>query len=433
MYSENSVERERAILVGVSWNSERWQTEDHLEELALLTDTAGAEVIDQIVQEKKKIDPAYFVGRGKAEAISELVKEKKANLIVFDDDLSPAQARNLEKLTDQKVLDRSGIILDIFAKRAKTKEARTQVELAQLNYLLPRLTRQWTHLSRQVGGIGTRGPGETQLEVDRRLVRKRISALTRDLTKIRNQREVRRRGRKESLKVALVGYTNAGKSTLMNSLTESDVFVEDRLFATLDPTIRRLEMPDFKDVLLIDTVGFIRKLPHNLVASFKSTLEEAAEADILLHVVDVTHPAMFEHIAVVKDVLNELQISKKPTIYVFNKIDSLENKAIVQRLKNEYEPAVFISAAKILFLNDLKEEVKKAAQSSVSKIALRLDIGHPEIISRIYELTEVATADYGEEFVEFAACVAAENLAMLNHLLHKEVPGKFSLSVLDAQ
>ena len=314
MHELNSKQKERAILVGVSRTGDRWQAEDHLDELALLTDTAGGEVIDKIIQERDKIDPAYFIGRGKAEIISDKVKESQANLVIFDDDLSPAQARNLEGLTGIKVLDRSGLILDIFARRAKTREAKTQVELAQLNYLLPRLTRQWTHLSRQVGGIGTRGPGETQLEVDRRLVRQRISYLTKALEKIKKQRDIRRQGRNDSYKVALVGYTNAGKSTLLNTLTKADVFVEDRLFATLDPTIRRLKLDNLREVLLIDTVGFIRKLPHNLVASFMSTLEEAVVADLLLHVVDVTHPQFLEHIAVAKDVLHELKISKKPRL-----------------------------------------------------------------------------------------------------------------------
>ncbi|MCH8875009.1 GTPase HflX [candidate division KSB1 bacterium] len=339
MYEVNSSAKEKAILVGViKKGTDRWETADHLEELALLTDTAGAVVADKVIQEKEKIDPAFYVGRGKAENLSELAQKRSADLIIFDDDLSPAQIRNLERLSDKKILDRSGLILDIFASRAKTREAKTQVELAQLKYLLPRLTRQWTHLSRQVGGIGTRGPGETQLEVDRRLIGKRISKLSEDLVKIKNQRDVRRRGRELTTQVALVGYTNAGKSTLLNALTDSKVFVEDRLFATLDSTIRRMKADNHSDLLLIDTVGFIRKLPHNLVASFMSTLEEANKADVLLHVVDISHSLVFKQISVVKDVLNELKILNKPTIYVFNKIDKLEQKGLVERFKNEYEP-----------------------------------------------------------------------------------------------
>jgi len=372
MHELNTQDRERAVLVGVARNGERWLSEDHLEELALLADTAGADVIEKTIQEKNRIDPAYFVGKGKAKDLAERVTELQANLLIFDDDLSPAQVRNLEKLTGLKVLDRSGLILDIFARRAKTKEARTQVELAQLNYLLPRLTRQWTHLSRQVGGIGTRGPGETQLEVDRRLIRKRIGLLTKALDRIKSQRHVRRQGRQDSFKMALVGYTNAGKSTLLNTLTQSDVFVEDRLFATLDATIRRLKVDNQKDILVIDTVGFIRKLPHNLVASFMSTLEEARLADALLHVVDVTHPHFLEHISVAKDVLNDLDILNKPTVFVFNKIDKLKQKAIVDRLKQEFSPAVFVSAVRGLFLQDLIAEVRKLMTHSVKELVITM-------------------------------------------------------------
>ncbi len=410
-------QRERAILVGLTRDGDRWITDDHLQELALLADTAGAEVVDRLVQEKERVDPAYFVGKGKAQVLSQLVEDKDANIVIFDDDLSPAQVRNLEKMVGKKIVDRSGLILDIFARRAKTREARTQVELAQLNYLLPRLTRQWSHLSRQVGGIGTRGPGETQLEVDRRLIRKRISVLTRALEKIARQRAVRRRGRGDALKVALVGYTNAGKSTLMNCLTESDVFVEDRLFATLDPTVRRLEISGQDDVLLIDTVGFIRKLPHNLVASFKSTLEEAADADLLLHVVDVSHPALFDHIAVVRDVLRELGIDNKPTVLVFNKIDVLTKKMLLERLRNEYADAVFVSAARGLFLNDLKEGVTKLLRQSVQEMEVRIGVEQAATIARIYELARAVTADYGDTEVLLHVRADADKASLIKRLL----------------
>lgn len=418
MYEINSSGKEKSILVGViKKGTDRWEKEDHLEELALLADTAGAVVTDKVIQEKGKIDPAFYVGRGKAEELSELAKKHHADLIIFDDDLSPAQIRNLEGLSDKKILDRSGLILDIFAGRAKTREAKTQVELAQLKYLLPRLTRQWTHLSRQVGGIGTRGPGETQLEVDRRLIGKRISKLTADLVKIKKQRDVRRRGRELTIKAALVGYTNAGKSTLLNTLTDSKVFVEDRLFATLDPTIRRLKIDDHSDLLLIDTVGFIRKLPHNLVASFMSTLEEAIVADLLLHVVDISHPLVIEQISVVKEVLNELEILNTPTIYVFNKIDKLEQKGLVQRFKKEYKHAVFVSATKGMFLEDLKKEMVKMSSEAIVDLELTLDISDSETVSKIHRLSEVLESDYQENTVTLNLRTTPENAHKIKWLL----------------
>lgn len=425
MYEINSSGKEKSILVGViKKGTDRWEKEDHLEELALLADTAGAVVTDKVIQEKGKIDPAFYVGRGKAEELSELAKKHHADLIIFDDDLSPAQIRNLEGLSDKKILDRSGLILDIFAGRAKTREAKTQVELAQLKYLLPRLTRQWTHLSRQVGGIGTRGPGETQLEVDRRLIGKRISKLTADLVKIKKQRDVRRRGRELTIKAALVGYTNAGKSTLLNTLTDSKVFVEDRLFATLDPTIRRLKIDDHSDLLLIDTVGFIRKLPHNLVASFMSTLEEAIVADLLLHVVDISHPLVIEQISVVKEVLNELEILNTPTIYVFNKIDKLEQKGLVQRFKKEYKHAVFVSATKGMFLEDLKKEMVKMSSEAIVDLELTLDISDSETVSKIHRLSEVLESDYQENTVTLNLRTTPENAHKIKWLLKGKKKGQ---------
>jgi len=425
LYEVNSSGKEKSILVGViKKGTDRWEKEDHLEELALLADTAGAVVTDKVIQEKGKIDPAFYVGRGKAEELSELAQKHNADLIIFDDDLSPAQIRNLEGLSDKKILDRSGLILDIFAGRAKTREAKTQVELAQLKYLLPRLTRQWTHLSRQVGGIGTRGPGETQLEVDRRLIGKRISKLTADLVKIKKQRDVRRRGRELTIKAALVGYTNAGKSTLLNTLTDSKVFVEDRLFATLDPTIRRLKIDDHSDLLLIDTVGFIRKLPHNLVASFMSTLEEAIVADLLLHVVDISHPLVIEQISVVKEVLNELEILNTPTIYVFNKIDKLEQKGLVQRFKKEYKHAVFVSATKGMFLEDLKKEMVKMSSEAIVDLELTLDISDSETVSKIHRLSEVLESDYQENTVTLNLRTTPENAHKIKWLLKGKKKGQ---------
>ncbi|MFQ6114383.1 MAG: GTPase HflX, partial [bacterium] len=432
LYEVKSNNKERASLVGLDLShGDRWKIEDHLEELALLANTAGAVVIDKIIQERNKIDPAYFIGYGKAKSISLLAQESKADLLIFDDDLSPAQVRNLERLSGKKILDRSGLILDIFARRAKTREARTQVELAQLNYLLPRLTRQWLHLSRQVGGIGTRGPGETQLEVDRRLIRKRIGSLTKELEKIKNQQDIRRQSREEIFKVALVGYTNVGKSTLLNALTQSEVFVEDRLFATLDATIRRLKMSRQVPILLIDTVGFIRKLPHHLVASFMSTLEEAKVADMLLHVVDVSHPLFHEQIAVVKDVLRQLQISDKPTIFVFNKVDKLEQRAFLTRLTNEYQPGVFVSATKGLFLEDLKREITKMSTEAVVEMSLSIDIQFSWIVSKIYELAEVLEIKYNDKDVELKIRSLREKLHAIKSMLEENTNGQHALSILE--
>ncbi|RMF59710.1 MAG: GTPase HflX, partial [Calditrichaeota bacterium] len=336
---------EKAILVGVVLpRSNRWEVEDNLSELKLLAATSGVEVVAELVQERQQINPTYFIGKGKVEELHRLVKQFKVSTVIFDDDLTPAQCRNLENALEVKIIDRSTLILDIFAHHARTREAKTQVELAQLQHMLPRLTRQWTHLSRQVGGIGTKGPGETQLETDRRLVRNRIETLRKELQKIDQRRVTRRQGRKDCFKISLVGYTNVGKSTIMNLLTGSEVLVEDQLFATLDSTVRRIDLIPNVDVLLSDTVGFIRKLPHQLVASFKSTLDEVAEADLLLHVVDVSHPLYQEQIQTVNEVIREIGAGDTPMLMVFNKIDLLKEKSLLTGIKKQYPEGVFISA-----------------------------------------------------------------------------------------
>jgi GTP-binding protein HflX len=325
---------ERVVLVGVEWpradkrgasGSQEW-TDDSLDELARLSETSGLEVAGSIVQPvRENVHPATFIGSGKVIEVKALVDATVAQAVIFDDDLSPAQQRNLEKALGLKVIDRSQLILDIFAHRAQSLAGKLQVELAQLEYLRPRLTRQWTHLSRLGGGVGTRGPGETQLEVDRRRIRERIAMLRRRLQDVERTRALQRheRARVPFPCVALVGYTNAGKSTLMNALTHAGVLVEDKLFATLDPTSRRLDLPDGSPVMLIDTVGFINKLPHQLVDAFKSTLEEVRTADLLLHVIDATHPHWEEQKTVVEQVLTDIGAGEKPTILVFNKLDRL--------------------------------------------------------------------------------------------------------------
>jgi GTP-binding protein HflX len=415
--------RERALLVGTTGHGvSRYDCEDSLRELAQLADTAGADVVDTIMHNRPRVDPAYFIGKGKAEFVANLAQEENIDVLVFDDDLSPTQAKNLENLCDTKIIDRSGLILDIFARRAKTREARTQVELAQLQYLLPRLTRQWTHFSRQVGGIGTRGPGETQLESDRRLVRQRISLLQKELEKIELQRAVRRQRREGIFKAALVGYTNVGKSTLLNALTEAEVFVENRLFATLDSTVRHVNFPNHAAprnngaVLLIDTVGFIRKLPHHLVASFKSTLEEARDADLLLHVVDVTHPRFEEQMAVVRQVLEELKLNDLPILHVFNKVDALQETGLISRLEEAHAPAVFVSASRGMFLDDLRSRILECARSDEEELAVDVPIANSALVARLHSLAQVMEKNYEDHTVHLrlrASHAAVEKIRRL--------------------
>jgi len=415
--------RERALLIGTSGHGvTRYQCEDSLRELAQLADTAGAEIVDTIMHNRPRVDPAFFIGKGKAQFVANLAEEQNLDVLIFDDDLSPAQAKNLEKLCDTKIIDRSGLILDIFARRAKTREARTQVELAQLQYLLPRLTRQWTHFSRQDGGIGTRGPGETQLESDRRLVRQRLSHLQKDLEKIEQQRVVRRQRRDGVFKAALVGYTNVGKSTLLNALTDAEVFVENRLFATLDATVRHVNFPsdatakNGTTVLLIDTVGFIRKLPHHLVASFKSTLEEAAEADLLLHVVDITHPLFEEQMAVVRQVLEELKLNGLPILHVFNKVDALQERGLIKRIEETHAPAVFVSASRGMFLDELRSRILEFARADEEEFAVDLPISNSALVARLHSLAQVMEKNYEDSTVHLrlrASHSAAEKIRRL--------------------
>ena len=353
---------ERAILVGICRaRRDRPEVEDHLLELGLLAETAGAMVTDTVIQDRGPVHPATLLRRGKVEELARLAGEHDADLVIFDDDLSPAQVRNLAGAIPAKILDRSGLILDIFARRARTREARTQVELAQLRYLLPRLTRQWTHLSRQVGGIGQRGVGETQLEIDRRIIRSRIARLSSELQGIEKERGERRKRRSGLSRVALAGYTNAGKSTILNLLTGAGSRVENRLFVTLDALVRRCERGGRPPFLVIDTVGFIRKLPHHLVASFRSTLEEAAEADLLVHVVDTAAGSYEDQMTTARSTLAELGLSDCPTLLVFNKID-LAPAGVVSRLRIEQPEAFFMSAIDPSHADRLENHVRAALQ-----------------------------------------------------------------------
>jgi GTP-binding protein HflX len=313
---------ERAILIGVLYHGqEESEVEDYLEELSFLTETAGAEPVKRFIQKLDVPNPRTFVGSGKIKELALFVSENKIDIAIFDDELTPSQLRNIEDALACRILDRTNLILDIFAHRARTSHARTQVELAQYQYLLPRLTGMWTHLERQRGGIGLRGPGETEIETDRRVIRDRISLLKEQLKKIDTQMSTQRKNRGKMIRVSLVGYTNVGKSTIMNLLSKSDVFAEDKLFATLDTTVRKVVIGNLP-FLLSDTVGFIRKLPTDLIESFKSTLDEVRESDLLVHIVDISHPAFEEQIKVVNSTLKDLKVSDKPMILVFNKIDA---------------------------------------------------------------------------------------------------------------
>jgi len=357
---------ERAVLVAHA-GRERGAIDLSLDELALLADTAGATVLDRIVQRRGTVHPATFIGKGKLEEVKDRAQQLEAVVTIFDDDLSPAQVRNLEKALGTKVIDRSELILDIFARRARTREARLQVELAQLEYSLPRLTGMWKHLERQAGGIGTRGPGETQLETDRRLVGERIARLKRDLAAVERERETQRRKRRREFRAALVGYTNAGKSTLFNALTKSTVFVENRLFATLDATTRQMVSPERVTALLTDTVGFIRKLPHHLVASFRSTLTEATEADVLVQVVDASDPDFRRQMTAVDRVLDELLEEPRPMLLVFNKADRLGDPELEAGLRSEFPGCHVISARTGRGLAALRADIWERAAERTSR------------------------------------------------------------------
>ena len=361
-------ENERAILVGHigairEERAGREFIERSMDELALLADTAGAVVADKLVQRRGTLHPATFLGKGKVEELKQLADMRDAALVIFDDDLTPAQVKNLERILQRKVIDRSELILDIFARRARTRESRLQVELAQLEYTLPRLTGMWKHLERQAGGIGTRGPGETQLETDRRMVREKIARLKRELESVERERETQRARRRREYRAALVGYTNAGKSTLFNALTRAGVFVENRLFATLDSTTRQLVSPERDVALLTDTVGFIRKLPHHLVASFHSTLVEAIEADILLHVTDASDPDFARHLIAVDTVLDKiLKEPRPPRLMVFNKADLLSEDQAAS-LRVTYPDCLIVSSLHGDGLDTLRAEIFARAKS----------------------------------------------------------------------
>jgi GTP-binding protein HflX len=386
---------ERALLVGVPLkrSTERHHVDEHLEELARLADTAGAEVVDTLTQQLDRPNPATYLGTGKLEELKQRAGDRGASLVIFDDELSPAQGRNIERALGIRVMDRAELILDIFATRARTNEAKMQVELAQLEYTLPRLTRMWTHLEKTRGGIGMRGPGETQLETDRRLISHRIKVLKERLNDVQRSREVQRTSRRREFRAALVGYTNAGKSSILRALSgAAEGFVENRLFATLDPLTREAQVDDHARVLVTDTVGFIRKLPHDLVASFRATLEETREADLLLHVIDVSHPAWEEQRAVVEDVLAEIGAQEVPVLYVFNKIDAVDPvtvEALRERARNEGISAVFVSAVAPNGLDPLARALGDSMRRARPVLELHIPTSDGKLLAEVHRVGEV--------------------------------------------
>ncbi len=411
-------------MVGVQQDRTRdWDVRDSVNELEQLCETAGAEVVEKLFCRIHRPTPATFIGTGKAMEIADRVKDGGVRTVVFDDDLSPAQGRNLEKLLGAKVLDRTQVILDIFAQHARTREGQMQIELAQLEYLVPRLKRMWTHLERQQGGIGLQGPGETQLEMDRRRILERIVRFRRHLNEVRSHRAEQRRGRRRHgwALVSLVGYTNAGKSTLLNALTGADVLAYSQLFATLDPTTRKLELPNHQPVLLTDTVGFIRKLPHHLVESFKATLEEVQEADLLMHVIDASHPMVDEQIHAVLGVLGDLGVADKPMLCVLNKADRPEAASNIPRLRERFDFCVAVSATTGQGFDDLRHALADALRHRHQRVRLRVPLTEGKLLAAIRSSGTVHAELYEDDcaLLEAASPPRLEGLCA-PYILHSE-------------
>lgn len=418
------------MLVAVETPSQTWSATDSLEELASLAETVDVEVVGSVTQKLGHPHPGTFVGKGKLEEIKELREELGYNLLMVDGELTPAQQRNLEQALELKIIDRTALILDVFARRAQTREGRLQVELAQLQYRLPRLTRMWSHLSRQsVGGVGVRGPGETQLETDRRLANQRISFLKEQLVDVHEHRERYRQQRKKApiAVVSLVGYTNAGKSTLLNQITGSDVLAEDKLFATLDPTTRRVTLPGGREVLLTDTVGFINNLPTQLIAAFRATLEEIEEATLLVHVVDVTHPNAPEQTATVQSTLEDLGVDDRPVLYALNKIDALSQEQVEQLHSAKSElgidgESVAISAAKGLHINDLltRIELMLEQEEGFQPVTATIPYDRSDLVERFHTQGHVIERDFTEEGTVLSGSLPHRELARFEPYLHTD-------------
>jgi GTP-binding protein HflX len=397
---------ERTLLVGLERpDDSKWDHAESLQELGELVKSAGGEVVDIAIQRRNAPTAPFYIGKGKAEELAAMCGREKVGTVIFNDELSPAQSRNLETVFARKILDRTQLILDIFAQRAKSREGKLQIELAQLQYLLPRLTGMWTHLSRQSGGIGTRGPGETQLEVDRRRVQEKIARLSRELGDVRQQRSVQRQGRLRQHWpiVSLVGYTNAGKSTLLNRMTDSEVYAADKLFATLDPTTRQFILPNKQKMLLTDTVGFLKQLPHHLIESFKATLEEVAEADLLLHVVDLSHPLYEQQMEAVKTVLEELNAWGKQMIVVFNKIDRVTNPALIEQCLHHLPGSVAISAATGEGMAELFSEMEERVKAWRLRVKLLLPNHLTALLAELHRVGRVLDMSYQGDAIALTA------------------------------
>ncbi len=399
---------ERALLVGLETpDDDKWDHAESLQELGELVKSAGGEGVDTAIQRRPAPTAATYIGQGKADELAKLCSKENVGTVIFNDELSPAQSRNLEKIFERKILDRTQLILDIFAQRAKSKDGKLQIELAQLQYLLPRLTGMWTHLSRQSGGIGTRGPGETQLEVDRRRVSEKIARLSRELAELRQQRSTQRAGRlRQHWPIAsLVGYTNAGKSTLLNRMTNAEVYAADQLFATLDPTTRQFVLPNKQKLLLTDTVGFLKQLPHHLIESFKATLEEVSEADLLLHVVDLSHPLYEQQMAAVQVVLEELNAWGKQMIVVFNKVDRVANPALVEHALHKHPGSVAISAATGEGMPELFAEIEHRVKAWRLRVKLVLPNHETALVAELHRVGRVLDISYHGDTVSLTAHV----------------------------
>jgi GTP-binding protein HflX len=414
---------ERAILIGMEWgrNDSLWTVDDSLEELKQLADTAGATVIKKFIQKRSKPDPAFFIGRGKVQELALYAQQENIDLCIFDDELSPAQQRNIESVMGIRILDRTVLILDIFAQRARTNEGKLQVELAQLQYTLPRIMGKGLMLSRLGGGIGTRGPGETKLEVDRRRIRDRIAFIKEQIEKVKAVRSLHRSKRKKNnvFEVSLVGYTNAGKSTLLNTLTNSDIYAKDQLFATLDPTTRQLTLPNKQEIIITDTVGFIQRLPHQLIAAFRSTLEVVTEADLLVHVIDVSHELYKEQAAAVHEVLKEIGAETKPVITVYNKIDKLPpDSKLTDRLALE-EDTVCISAAKKLNLETLQQMIESHLKSKALEVTLCIPYAETAKAAQLHETANVLEQEYTENGAVMKVILPVEDLEAYNEYILK--------------
>ncbi len=411
---ENNIEVDRAILVVVESHNDSlidWEAEE-LHELAY---TAGVEIAGEVYQKRFKPHPAYYIGSGKIDEIFEITRAEEANVVLFGDDLSPTQLRNLENALSTRVIDRTQLILDIFAQRAKTREGKLQVELAQLNYMLPRLTGKGSKLSRLGGGVGTRGPGETKLETDRRRIRKKIEHLKKDLEEIVQHREVQRKGRRKLPfpSAALVGYTSAGKSTLLNALSGSDVLTDGKLFATLDPTTRRVELPSGGGLILTDTVGFIRHLPHHLVMAFRATLEEVRDADFLIHVVDSAHPQRNEQMEAVEEVLDDLDVLDKTIITVFNKSDLFRDQYELRRGVLETPNSVYISALTGDGMPYLMKLLDDIVRSLVRKVTLKIPYSRSDLVSLCYDNGHVLNVEYNPDAIIIEAEIGASAIGKL--------------------